>query len=243
MFFSCEVFLVAEYQFRITEPRPYFAELPYYAWGSVNYDSEGDCGNPLDRKWHWMELTHRGTREQVYIGSKDEIWTVSGDEPVAARIALFLAQRCRAGWVSPKEAPNLGDWDHAKACERAMLVVRTFENKVLTPFAKGHSFWGSWKWVDLGGTEYTWVGRWIMDAVVRDDPRAVYLCVSWLRDGTVMESQSVALRYALSRLTGLAFGTDEEWVDWYEEGVELYPEPDFKAWHEDLKKIYGGMDA
>jgi hypothetical protein len=32
----------------ITDPRPYFAEIPYALWGEVNYDSEGDCGRPTD---------------------------------------------------------------------------------------------------------------------------------------------------------------------------------------------------
>jgi hypothetical protein len=232
---------MAEYRLHLTRPRPYFAELPYYAWGRVNYDSDGDCKNPLDRNWTCMDLTHRGTHEHVEISSDNDSWTISGDDPAAVRIAVFLAHRSNATWLSPVQPPPLHDWDHSKATARASLVARAFENELLAPFAVDHWFWGSWKWIDWFGTEFTWVGRWIMDAVVRNDPRAVHLCIYWLRDGTCGDSQSAALRYALSRLTGVSFATDREWIDWYDNhgGSSQFPEPDIDAWYLDLKKIYG----
>lgn len=232
---------MVEFQLRISQPRPFFAELPYYAWGRVNYDSDGDCKNPLDRSWTCMELTHRDTNERVEISSEGETWTISGDGPAAARITVFLRHRCDATWLSPQESPRLDGWDNSVASARASLVAQTFENELLAPFAVGHMFWGSWKWIDWFGTEFTWVGRWIMDAVIRNDPRAVNLCVYWLRDGTCGESQSAALRYALTQLTGLSFKTDKEWVDWYDArgGSSQFPEPDFNAWYSDLKAIYG----
>jgi hypothetical protein len=42
---------MATHRLRLTEPRPFFAEVPYYLWGQVNYDSEGDCKSPTDREW------------------------------------------------------------------------------------------------------------------------------------------------------------------------------------------------
>ncbi len=72
-----------ELQLRITMPRPFFAELPYYVWGRVNYDSEGDCKNPLDRDWTWMDLANRETKEHVEDSSKGDTCTISGDEPAA----------------------------------------------------------------------------------------------------------------------------------------------------------------
>ena len=232
---------MAEYQLRITKSRPYFAELPYYVWGRVNYDSDGNCENPLDRNWTCMELTHRDTDEHIDVSSEDGVWTVSGDDPASSRIALFLHDRCDGAWLSPEESPPMGDWNHQQAIVRTSLVTRTFENELLAPFAVGHMFWGSWKWIDWFGTEFTWVGRWIMDAVIRNDPRAVNLSVYWLRDGTCGESQSAALRYALNRLTGLAFATDQEWVLWYdnEGGNTDFPEPDINLWYADLKAIHG----
>jgi hypothetical protein len=116
-----------------------------------------------------------------------------------------------------------------------------FERPELEPFAEGHLFWGCWKWIGYFGTKFTWVGRWIMDSVLTGDTRAVNLCTEWLREGTVAEGQSMALRYALERLTGLSFPTDEEWVSWYNDGPgkDEYPEPDFDAWHRDLRARYG----
>ena len=77
-----------------------------------------------------------------------------------------------------------------------------------------------------------------MLSVVRHDTRAVNLCAEWLKDGTVNERQSQALRYALGRLTGRSFASDREWVEWYvkDGGIEEYPEPDFKEWYADLKQ-------
>lgn len=232
---------MAEYQLRIDKPRPYFAELPYYAWGRVNYDSDGDCRTPIDQNWTYMELTHRDTDEHVEISSEGSIWTIFGDGPAAARIAVFLCHRCDATWLSPQISPTLEAWNHSGASARASLVARTFENKLLAPFAVGHMFWGSWKWIDWFGTEFTWVGRWIMDAVIRNDPRAVNLCVYWLREGTCGESQSAALRYALTQLTGRPYQTDKDWVDWYDTagGSSQFPEPNINEWYADLKKIYG----
>jgi hypothetical protein len=112
-----------------------------------------------------------------------------------------------------------------------------FEKPELQPFNVGHLFWGSWKWVGWFATDFTWVGRWIMHSVVTNDPRAVNLCIEWLRSGTVAEQQSQALRYALNRLTGRSFATDKEWVEWYDKGggFREYPEPDFNQWYAELK--------
>ncbi len=227
-----------KYTLRITQSRPCFAELPYYLWGQVNYDSEGDCKTPLDRNWTWMQLTHRDTDEHVEVSSDGEEWTVSGDDPAARRVAQFLKERCAGGPLTPTPVTD-DNWDSQSASARAARVAAEFENELLKPFAEGHMFWGSWKWIGWFGTTFTWVGRWIMDSVVRNDPRAVTLCIDWLREGTFAPAQSVALRYALSRLTGLDYDSDPDWVAWYDSiGKETYPEPDIKAWHEELKTLY-----
>jgi hypothetical protein len=85
-------------------------------------------------------------------------------------------------------------WDHERALARAARVQMEFEKPELQPFNIGHLFWGSWKWVGWFATDFTWVGRWIMHSVVTNDPRAVNLCIDWLRSGTVAEQQSQALR-------------------------------------------------
>jgi hypothetical protein len=87
-----------------------------------------------------------------------------------------------------------------------------------------------------GQVNYDSDGRWIMHSVVVNDPRAVNLCIDWLRGGPAGEPQSVALRYALTRLTGLTYATDKEWVAWYDGGgSQQYPEPDFDQWYAELQ--------
>jgi hypothetical protein len=192
---------MATHGLRLTEPRPFFAEVPYYLWGQVNYNSEGDCKSPTDRQWTWLDLTNRETREHLDVNSQGDTWEVAGDDPLAARAAHFLAARCRGEWIGPAPMKLLQGWDHDRAAGRAVRVQEEFERPELRPFDVGHLFWGSWKWVGWFGTEFTWVGRWIMHSVVTGDTRAVNLCVYWLREGTVSEQQSQALRYALHSLT------------------------------------------
>lgn len=33
----------SQYRFRLDAPRLFFAGIPYYLWGDVNYDSLGGC--------------------------------------------------------------------------------------------------------------------------------------------------------------------------------------------------------
>ena len=230
---------MAEYKLTISEQRPYFAELPYYLWGQINYDSDGDCETPVDRNWSWIEMTNRETDEHLEISSNDTEFTVSGPDPAAARITHFLIHRCSAKSDSNDPTSNIGDWNHDKANDRTQRVAAEFENELLIPFADGKWFWGSWKWIGWFGTDFTWVGRWIMDSVVRNDDRAVNFCVDWLRDGPVGEPQSAALRYALTHLTSANFSTDKEWIEWYDgSGKAKFPEPNVNEWYEELKTIH-----
>jgi hypothetical protein len=227
------------YHLQISEPRPYFAELPYYLWGEVNYDSDGDCSKPTDRGWTNLYLKNRETGDVLDFDSNGVDWTVSGSDPHAKRAAFFLVHRCLA---RPAQALELvaDDPDHREGLRRAQRVASEFEALSLKPFDT-HLFWGSWKWIGWFATDFTWVGRWIMHSVVRKDPRAVSLCIDWLRQGPCSEVQSAALRYALGELTGTSFDTDGKWLNWYDGGMgaagqkDNYPEPDFDAWLADLK--------
>jgi hypothetical protein len=225
------------YRLRLAEARPFFAEVPYYLWGQINYDSEGNCISPTDRNWTELELTNRDTGERLEITGQADTWEIRGDDPLAARAALFLISRCRGEWIDPPPAELFQNWDHERAAARAARVRTEFERPELRPFDVGHLFWGSWKWIGWFATEFTWVGRWIMHSVVHNDSRAVELCIHWLREGTFAQQQSQAMRYALSRLTGRSFTTDQEWVDWYDKGggAQEYPKPDFKKWRAELK--------
>jgi hypothetical protein len=232
---------MATYRLRLTEPRPFFAEIPYYLWGQVNYDSYGDCKSPTDRNWTWLELKNRETGESLDITGEANIWEVTGDAAFAARIAHFLVSRCHGEWISPFPSEQWQGWDHETAAAHAAQVQSEFEQPALRPFDVEHWFWGSWKWIGWFATEFTWWGRWIMHSVVRNDRRAVFMCIDWLRGGPAGEQQSQALRYALNRFTGRSFATDREWVEWYDKGggVQEFPEPDFDAWLAELKTEFG----
>lgn len=229
-------------QVRIVQPRPYFAEFPYYLWGEMNYDSQGDCERPTDRSWSSLVLINRETGEKICIRGEDDVFVVSSpDQQLAARVALFLAERADGHFIESDPREAIGHWDHPAAMRRTLPVHEEFERPQLQPF-DSHLFWGSWKWVGLFATEFTWVGRCIMHSVPRGDKRAVYLCVWWLREGTVNDSQGAAIRYALECLTGRKFRTDREWVKWYFHGGGQgeYPEPDFDAWLREEKEKYKG---
>lgn len=238
-----------EYSLTIERPRPYFAELPYYLWGEVNYDSEGDCSKPTAQDWTWLDLARRDRNndDHIQITSEGSTWRVIADNPAAARTAIFLHERCSAVSVSPKPESQLGDWDCERASARARQVAEEFSSPKLKPF-DSHLFWGSWKWVGGFATHSAWVGRYIMHSILTSDPRGVNLCVQWLRDGTFNEAQSESLRYALSELTGEAFLTDRDWIKWYDggflqKGAKLrYPVPDFNAWRNELQRQYNDSE-
>lgn len=217
-----------EVECQVALPMPYFAELPYYLWGQINYDSEGDCKRPTDREWTWMYLENRMTRVQSVVKRDGNGCTISSTSTeICTKVKAFLMQRTLK--ASPIELPP--NWEHDRAMSRTELVAQEFEHELLKPF-DFHLFWGSWKWIGWFATDFTWVGRWIMHSVVRNDPRAVNLCIEWLRGGTVSGKQSAALRYALMKFTGETFTWNSRWLKWYDKrgGREQYPEPDFQEW-------------
>jgi hypothetical protein len=227
---------------QLRQSRPYFAEMPYYLWGQVSYDSEGDCKRPTDREWTWMYLENRDTRQVIHVKHEDGRWAIEADDPAAARLAMFLIERC-GGDADASLAQAAGEWDHAAAVARTVPVRLEFEQPALAPF-DSHLFWGSWKWIGWHATQVTWVGRWIMHSVVRGDPRAIPLCIDWIKDVRHPE-QAGALAYAVQRLSGEPARTPDEWVRWYEGGdafggaKQRFPEPDFDQWFAGLKREYG----
>ncbi len=232
------------YKLTLKAPRPYFAEVPYYLWGQVNYDSFGNCQRPTDRDWTSLELTNRETGEHIEVDRNNGEWIVEADDPLAARAALFLCHRSDgSGEVELRS--RVGDWDHETAIARTTAVAEEFGRPELKPF-DSHLFWGSWKWIGWFATEFTWVGRMIMHSVVRHDTRGVFLCIDWLKHGTYSPEQSAVLRYALHHLTGESFDTDKQWIRWYagsllSRGHKVkYPEPDIEAWVAELKAEFGG---
>jgi hypothetical protein len=235
---------VAVQRIELPEKLPYFAELPYYLWGQVNYDSDGDCRRPTDREWTWMHLEHRGTGDVVELRQEEGecLLELEGDDPTIARLAMFLIDRC-GGAGNDKMSERAAPWDHEAAYARTVQIQSEFERPELVPF-DSHLFWGSWKWIGWYATEYTWVGRWIMHSVVRNDPRAIPLCIDWIKQ-TQFPEQAAALSYAVQRLSGDSARNPSDWVRWYEgswfkKGAKYrFPEPEIKAWLAELKSQYG----
>ncbi len=190
-----------------------------------------------------MYLQHRGTDEVVDVKQENGEWLVDGDDETSARLAMFLIERS-SGTHDPSLVVPAGNWDHAAAVARTLPVRSEFEQPALAPFDT-HLFWGSWKWIGWYATEFTWVGRWIMHSVVRNDPRAVALCIDWIK-GTQFPEQAEVLSYAVQRLSGEPARDPHEWVRWYEgdrfsKGAkQQYPEPDINAWLKELQQQYGG---
>lgn len=241
---------MARKKFQLSKQRPFFAELPYYLWGQVNYDSDGNCDRPTDREWTELLLENRMTKEILEITAKGKEWCVKGDEKLAARAERFLVER--AGPVDAVRTDAINDELHRQGLRRADAVAKEFCAKELQPFDT-HLFWGSWKWIGWFATDFTSSGRWIMHSVVRKDPRAVSLCIDWLKQGTYSPEQSAALRTALNRLTDLSFQKDRDWIKWYEGGLfsrgnqSRFPAPEMEAWLLEMKaetaKMLGDVTA
>lgn len=233
---------MSKYKILIVSPRPYFAEIPYALWGEVNYDSEGDCKRPTDQNWTEFELTNRESRQRVYITSNRNEFEIESDElQLAARTAVYLLEGCDGKLIGDDPRENIGDWSYAEAQERTTRVRSEFPRQELKPFDSS-LFWGSWKWVGWYASEFTWVGRWIMNSLLVKDTRAVFLCIQWLKQPPAHPYQSAALRHAIKLLTGKKYRTDKEWIKWYEGGLfqtagkQSYPEPDFDKWLVELKR-------
>ncbi len=222
---------------------PYFAEIPYYVWGDINYDSDGDCKFPTDRTWDWLELRHRKTDEWLEISRENAFWTILGSGSGAERVVRYLAERCD-GEVSGGHASNDTAWNHSSGVQRAAHVIRVFADSRLAPLDR-MVFFGGWKWISHFATEFTWVYRYMIHSVLHNDKRIVPVCVDVLQQVDMTENIRSGIQYVLAQLTGLSFHKDRDWKRWYqrgtngrEKGKRLYPKPDIQEWYDDLKQMY-----
>src|SRR5690349_15495894 len=78
---------------------PYFAEVPAFCWGNVDYTFETDAAYPTDREWRRLALVNRATGGRVSITPADAarrrpVLAVSASDPdLAARATYFLLWR------------------------------------------------------------------------------------------------------------------------------------------------------
>jgi hypothetical protein len=198
------------------QPFPFFAEYPYFLWGEVNYDSDGDCVRPTDRNWRWLEVVHRETGERVTISRDDSapgLYVCVADELMSARLAAYLTALRSAGHVldghgqreiRPEEyAPRPADRaEREQRLARAEQARAMFLNSALAPF-DSMRWWAGWKWTGRIASEFALGQRLAMLAVQegRANRRTIKELRAWWEAGPEA-SEREGVRAALRAATG-----------------------------------------
>lgn len=202
---------------------PYFAALPYYLWGEINYDSEGDCKSPIDRNWTQLHISNRENTKQYFdITVKDGQLKIEGDSDSVKKLCNFFTAK--------KEGKEGEGEQDEEGMKRVNVVNYCFEHPAVQKFAQGHSFWGSWKWVGPMATEFTYVGRWIMMDAMRNSPQGAWVAADWMR--TTGGAQKKALMTHLSEVC------EKPESGSFKFSKEKYPEPDADKWEAELLDYY-----
>lgn len=233
---------------------PYFAEVPAFCWGNVDYEFQTDARYPTDREWRRLALLNRATGERLVIAPAGEaprrpVLAVRASTPdLAARATYFLLWRTDGRAQPPHDsslaAPEdfvarLGRWDVAAALARSVRVRDEFGRVELLAFDTP-TFWAGWKWAGAWATPDAQALRLLMTALLRRDPRGVPLAITLLRQGVPSAEHAAALHNVLSRLTRLSLDTTPAWLAWYAgAGHRQYPAPDWTAWRDEVLRAEG----
>jgi hypothetical protein len=217
------------------ETMPFFPELPYWLWGEVNYNSEGDCKKPTDINWHSIELRNRDTKASISIERTNTEIKIQSDTLELINPIIDLINYTNSKAVDTNKYSG-----HIKRTRR---IREEFSNNALEPF-DNHYFWGSWKWVGWFATDFTWVGRWILNSLHNKDKRGVNLCATWLNDRKLPAIQEKALIYGINTLCNMTLKDKSDFDKWWKggffnrklSGKLLYTDPDFDKWLIDLKE-------
>lgn len=143
---------------RLRHPLPYFAEYPYFLWGEVNYDSEGDCACPTDQGWTSLRVANRQSNEfvmlyePVALPASCEMAAASPSAELAWLAAYLTAVRT-GGMIYTPDSDRMMDPDEIAVSlsglpyrlAAADAVREMFQNPDLAPF-DSHAWWGGWKW-------------------------------------------------------------------------------------------------
>ncbi|MEO8701373.1 MAG: hypothetical protein ABI867_15100 [Kofleriaceae bacterium] len=157
-----------------SDPLPFFAEVPYYLWGEVNYDSDGDCKRPTDRAWSYLALENRESGERLLLELAGGELTLDGDSAEAA--AALVAERTAAVFTKPE--------DHAACLARTDRIRAQFLDPDLAAF-DSFGWWGGWKWVGAFATDMTSGLRVVLQSVHERrlaDPGLVESLRAWLAE-------------------------------------------------------------
>jgi hypothetical protein len=228
---------------------PYFAEIPAFCWGNVDYTFSTDARFPTDREWRRLTLLNRENGERLALAPLGEdrrraVLAVRASDPgLAARAAYFLLWRTDGRAQTPTQesleapddfAPRLAGWDVAAGLARSVRVRDEFGRVELLAFDTP-VFWRVWKWAGAWATPDLQAWRLLITALLRRDPRGVPLAIGLLRQGVPSAEHEAALHNVLSRLTRRSLDSTPAWLAWYAaEGRQQYPAPDWTAWREEV---------
>lgn len=159
---------------------PYFAELPYYLWGSVNYNSEGDCRSPRDRDWHWLRIQQRPSS----ASSTDQAFSITV-HTASLEIEGSCAEQVAGFFTQPEPA----------GLRRAQLVQKLFARSELDGW-DSMLFWGSWKWIGVFASDLCEVGRWLMLDALRHSADGAWLALAWAKQSPFPEQQRRLVQHA-----------------------------------------------
>ncbi len=212
--------LIHEYEHTLrvklgNSPLPFFAEYPYFLWGEVNYDSEGDCKKPTDRSWEFLFLDHRDNEgDDLEIrkvkGEKAQIYKIEGANLKSVRLATYLTILRTEGYIigsnsSHKISASELEKEIDKLDKRladAEQIRTMFLNPVLAPF-DSRGWWGGWKWCGDRATEFTMGLRFTMKAVTEQDADQEFInhLYDWWNEPP-QPFHREGVRYAIKTLTG-----------------------------------------
>jgi hypothetical protein len=196
-------------------PMPYFAEYPYFVWGEVSYDSDGDCASPTHREWTRLWAQNRDTKDWIEVRSQlletgQKVVDCFGSSLVVVQRAAYLTALRTDGLVVEQEsrrrmtpaefAPMLGVVD--KQMRAANRVHEMFGNPQLTPF-DSHFWWGGWKWTGTFSTEHARFHHQVLHAVTNRHAgrELVFELEDWWKQPPLPGHRD-GVRQALKVLTG-----------------------------------------
>ncbi len=203
---------------------PYFAEYVSFCWGSVDFESKGDCARPCDRGWSWLEVTARGASSDQLLVFRREDAEPQQNFPHALRIE---ATSSRLSWLATyftlRRSPAIAflrrrghmvgygalaehllpDGDVDSRWERSRAIRERFEHEALRAFDT-MTWWKEWKREDPSG---------VMRSVVTADRAALPALIEGL--GQVQPERRAAYLHALAAISGQRFESDGEWAAWW----------------------------
>lgn len=199
---------------------PYFASLPYYLWGEINYDSDGDCNNPTDRAWSYLSVRNRINKSKhfsVAVSDDKKTMTIDGDDESTNLVKEFFS-----------DTPN------KDGMKRVDVVNYCFNHPNVQKFDQGHAFWGSWKWVGTMASEFTHVGRLLMMDAMRHSDTGAFVALQWYEEARQRRNQPV-IKALHSHLVETCHMLDVEGGLVLE---KVPDEPDADKWEAELLEFY-----